>query len=108
MVLLHCKYRFNDSKKGYGLEKTALGYCVKTAMSSGYPSIFGHDGLLYTNRPFVTFPFLSQDLIIANIILNFLIAFNACGSLAGIITISPSFKRRVLPEIIISASPSRR
>ena len=56
----------------------------------------------------IFYPPLSQDLIIINIILYFFIAFKACGSLAGIMTISPSFKPRVLPEIVISASPSRR
>ena len=32
------------------------------------------------------------DLIMVSIILNFLTAFNACGSLAGIMIISPCFK----------------
>jgi len=47
------------------------------------------------------------DRIIVNSILNFLTASNACGSLAGITTISPLLARRDFPDIIISTLPSR-
>jgi hypothetical protein len=53
-------------------------------------------------------PYVNQDRIIVRIILNLVIARNACGSLAGIITISPAFNRDDLPEITTSTSPSRR
>jgi hypothetical protein len=49
----------------------------------------------------------AQDLIITSIILNLLRAFKAWGWLAGIIIISPRFRRWKTPEIETSTSPSK-
>ena len=45
--------------------------------------------------------------IMVRSILNFVFAMSACGSLAGIMVASPCFSLMELPDIVISASPSK-
>ena len=45
--------------------------------------------------------------IMVRSILNFVFAARACGLLAGMMVASPCFSLMVLPDMVISASPSR-
>lgn len=49
-----------------------------------------------------------QDFTITSIILNLLTALNAWGWLAGIMTISPCLSCTGFPDMVTSASPSKR
>jgi len=64
--------------------------------------------IAYNTRLITSFEdVLRHDLTIVGIVLNFLTAFRACGSLAGIMIILPFGRAVTFPEIVVSASPSK-